>query len=481
MIVYKLPYILFRKYPNFGYLTDNRNFGYDTATKSSLKVGDMLLSSIGSVFYSTLSEDPRTIDEIVEQLCVFFSNTPASVIRKDCIAFFTKLHTEGFVYCGETVDVPYLKSCYFSYDKVQPHENGYTKREASQAIYEKTFGDTPRLTRVHLDISSRCNERCVHCYIPDYKKCSIMRVGVFDRILSQCREMNVLNITISGGEPMLNPHLGQFLLKCRDANFSVNLLSNLTLLTNELLDIIAANPLVSVQTSLYAMDENVHDTITQKHGSFRKTIRSLNKLHDRNIPLQINCPVMKHNLKSYKDVMTYAKSKNIEADFDCSLYGSYDLSKSNISCRLNSNDINDVISFELSSKENHERVLRQAQDKKVGANDPICQICKNSLCFSNNGDVYPCEGWQSLKLGNIMDQSLDEIWIKSAMTNKLRELTYENFPRCNSCADKSYCNTCLILNANEDARGDYKNINTFQCEVAKIKHRQCLLRSGLKR
>lgn len=66
MIVYKLPYILFRKYPNFGYLTDNRNFGYDTATKSSLKVGDMLLSSIGSVFYSTLSEDPRTIDEIVE-------------------------------------------------------------------------------------------------------------------------------------------------------------------------------------------------------------------------------------------------------------------------------------------------------------------------------------------------------------------------------------------------------------------------------
>lgn len=190
---------------------------------------------------------------------------------------------------------------------------------------------------------------------------------------------------------------------------------------------------------------------------------------------------MKHNLKSYKDVMTYAKSKNIEADFDCSLYGSYDLSKSNLSCRLNSNDINDVISFELSSEEKHERVLKQAQDKKVNADDPICQICKNSLCFSNNGDVYPCEGWQSLKLGNIMDQSLDEIWIKSAMTNKLRELTYEDFPRCNSCADKRYCNTCLILNANEDAEGDYKNINTFQCEVAHIKHHQCLLRSGLKR
>ena len=50
---------MYRAYPNFGYLTDNRNFGYDTASMSRLKVGDLLLSKTGSVFYSQLSDTPN--------------------------------------------------------------------------------------------------------------------------------------------------------------------------------------------------------------------------------------------------------------------------------------------------------------------------------------------------------------------------------------------------------------------------------------
>ena len=97
-----------------------------------------------------------------------------------------------------------------------------------------------------------------------------MSEKVFDRILSQCRSMNVLNITISGGEPLLNPNLKRFLLECSRYNFSVNLLSNLTLLSEELIDLIASNPLISIQTSLYSMDESVHDSITRKKGSFKQ-------------------------------------------------------------------------------------------------------------------------------------------------------------------------------------------------------------------
>ena len=47
MIVQKLPYILFRSYSSYGYLTDNRNFGYDTASHSCKKVGELILSNTG--------------------------------------------------------------------------------------------------------------------------------------------------------------------------------------------------------------------------------------------------------------------------------------------------------------------------------------------------------------------------------------------------------------------------------------------------
>ena len=119
-----------------------------------------------------------------------------------------------------------------------------------------------------------------------------------------------------------------------------------------------------------------------------------------------------------------------------------------------------------------DKIKEKVEIKKVGAEDPICPVCKNSLCISNTGDVYPCEGWQSLIIGNLKEQSLSELWENSVIINRLRSLEFKDFPKCNSCPDKKYCNTCLVMNANEDVNGNYMNVNTFQCEAARVKHRQ---------
>lgn len=469
MVIHRLPYILYRDYQNYGYLTDNRNFGYDTASKSCLKTGEILLSKTGSIFYSSLSDGPQDIDSVITNLCCIFPNAPASVIREDAMAFFMDLFTRGFVFCGEDADSSVHMSRYFSYQNKQPYELSISENQTDLTDYDIVFGEKPRLIRVHLDISSRCNENCVHCYIPANKKTRTMSEDMFDDILRQCREMNVLNLTISGGEPMLNPLLNSFLLKCRASNFSVNLLSNLTLLSDDLLETISRNPLISVQTSLYAMDATIHDSITNKPGSYLKTIASIERLHTRDIPLQINCPIMKQNVYNYKDVLQFASSLNIEADTDYSLYGSYDFSQHNLSCRLSVDEIVQVI------KDKGITQLIPRDSKKRYSNDPICPVCKSSLCISNIGEVYPCEGWQSLILGNLKEQSLKEIWEDGSVTNRLRNLTLKDFPKCDSCQDKDYCNTCLILNVNEDVNGNYENVNEFQCKVAQLKRRNTSL------
>ena len=107
--------------------------------------------------------------------------------------------------------------------------------------------------------------------------------------------------------------------------------------------------------------------------------------------------------------------------------------------------------------------------KRKNSKTPICPVCKTSLCISNSGNIYPCEGWQSLSLGNIKNQSLRKIWEESPMVQYLRELTYGHFLKCNSCQDKKYCTPCLIMNANEDSSGNLSNINPLICEIARIK------------
>lgn len=60
--------IIFRNYEAFGYITDNRNFGYKQVNSNDNNIGDKILSESGAVFFSVLEMEPQTIDELTKKL-----------------------------------------------------------------------------------------------------------------------------------------------------------------------------------------------------------------------------------------------------------------------------------------------------------------------------------------------------------------------------------------------------------------------------
>ena len=75
-----------------------------------------------------------------------------------------------------------------------------------------------------------------------------------------------------------------------------------------------------------------------------------------------------------------------------------------------------------------------------------------------------------MSLGNVNDTSLSCLWAESEEIKELRGLTIEeDFPQCAACESKDYCSICLIRNANQSHSGDYKSINPYFCEIARIK------------
>lgn len=464
MKYYKLPYIIYRDYPEFGYLTDNRNLGYDTAAQSSVKVGDRVLSKTGSVFYSALTEKPQTVEDLAKKLLSLFVGVSADELAVDAEAFFQELAKDGFVGCGEAA--PVFTRCFSYADKrpnVLPEESSVSIKD--EGFYEK-WGAQYHLTRVHFEVSGRCNEHCVHCYFPDSFDRNIMPRELFCSALEQCKACNVLNITISGGEPMLNPNLLFFIGECRKNNFSVNLLSNLTLLSEEMLQVFSDTPLFGVQTSLYSMNAAVHDSITRVKGSFEKTKKAIETLHEHNIPMQINCPVVKQNRDTYQDVLDWASTLNIEASSDYMVFGCFDGSEKNLACRLTLPEIESLIRTHKREGEKEAKDFNQGYGNN---NYTICPVCMGSLCLSHLGDVYPCEGWQSYKLGNIGETSIMRIWEESKEIQALRALTYDDFPKCQFCEDKGHCSICLLRNANESRTGDFKELNPYFCKIARMK------------
>lgn len=467
MYVSKYPHIIFREYPDYGYLTDNRNFGYDTQSKSMIKVGDRVISKTGCVFYYVLSETPQDITVIVSRLMSIFTNAPYDEIYNDACEFYSELAQGGFIsYSDEYVE--WSRDSYFSYANNALVE--LPKVETDDFAYDDVFGEIQQLTRVQVDVSGYCNEKCVHCYIPQSCKRGLMSIDLFTRILEQCRDNNVLNITISGGEPMINPNLIDFLKLCCQNNFSVNLLTNLTLLSDEILQVLVANPLISVQTSLYSMNEDTHDSITGLQGSFKKTIQAIRLLHRHNIPIQINCPIMKQNKDDYSDVITWAQSMNIEADSDYMLFGCYDCSKKNLKCRLSLSEVEAVVTSQCESGAYVDKLFTEASNKQLDENQPICSVCSASICISNQGNVYPCEGWQGYSVGSILESSLLDIWRSSERVLMLRKLKLGDFPQCVSCDYLRYCSPCLYRNANENS-GDFHKVSPYFCKVAELQKR----------
>jgi len=447
---------------------------------------DRVTDASGSVFLAALSREPQTIDELAAKIAVSFTGVDIETIKQDALQFYQTLEKDGFIISGETPEELNKKDTKFSYKDFKTETNKkdpttLTKPAdiTSQDYLEEYFKDHPHLVSMQIEITSRCNERCVHCYIPHQNKLHDMEESLFYKVLDQCREMGVLDLTLSGGEPMCHPHFADFLRKLKEYDFTVAILSNLTLLNDEIIAVMKGQHSFDVQTSLYSMNPEIHDSITQMPGSFIKTRDAILRLIDNDIPLHINCPTMKQNKNCYTDVLEWAHEHKIKTSTDYIMMARCDHTDSNLDNRLSIEDVENVINNIITHDKNYQMEVSkpdfEERDQRDRSNDRICGVCIAKICMVENGNVHPCPGWYNYVCGNVNDTPLKDIWENSPKVKYLRSLRRKDIPKCLECPDRGFCAMCMARNANEnqemsavDTLGDPLKINEHFCKVAAL-------------
>ena len=456
-----------------------RRYGETGYVTNQLTKHDRSYNETGADFLQKISRLPKDLDQIVNELLPLYQDISFQELRKDLKEFVEDLEISGFLITGDTNDEINTKEPTFSYKMANPKTSLYDftapdkkdlLTESSEFFFDK-FRKNPTLFSLQLEVTSRCNERCIHCYIPNIKKDKgkDMELPLILRVLDEAKEMGTLQVTLSGGELFIHKDIASILRHARKNDFAISILSNLTLLTNDHISLLKEiNPSL-VQVSLYSMKAEEHDAITLVKGSFIKTVNAIERLVSVDIPIQISCPVMKINRKSYKDVLVYASKLRTKAYTDFIMMAQSDFDTKNLTQRINLIEtkelLKDMLQFDQDYLGSTLQQEPKSRDMEKFKQMPLCGVGVDSICLTANGDYYPCAGWQGMLVGNAYKHSLKDIWENSEELKKLRTITNGSFPECVVCDARDYCAMCLVRNYNENS-GDMFKITKHFCDVA---------------
>ena len=445
---------------------------------------DRSYNETGADFLREINRNPQNVNDIINRLSELYGDSVCrEELHTDFMEFIRELDKSLFLVCGNTIEELNEKDIDFSYSLGNPKTfvDDYTQiteqhvGEDTQNYMLEATQRKPRLNAIQFELTSRCNERCIHCYIPNGKKNvgKDMPVEKVFSLIDEFAEMGGLHITLSGGEVFVHKDIIPIIEYCREKDMMISILSNLIALRDEQIPFIKNANISLLQTSLYSMDPDVHDMITTVKGSQVKTKVAIEKLVAADIPVQISCPVMKANYKGYTDVLQYAQSLRCKAQTDFIMMAQSDFDTSNLANRISLEEtevlLRNIIKWDIDYKEHTLKQKSVAEEIEYDieryARQPLCGAGINDCCVTENGDVYPCSGWQAMVCGNVYRQSLREIWESSPQFAKIRAVTQGDFPDCLKCEARNYCAMCLVRNYNE-SNGDMFHINKHFCEVA---------------
>lgn len=169
-----------------------------------------------------------------------------------------------------------------------------------------------------LELTRRCNLRCIHCYLGDQAEQHRLRdrelgTEAVKAALSEWAEAGCLYLTITGGEPLLRPDFSEIYRHARELGLVVMVFSNGTLVTDGIVALFRELPPRKVEISLYGATAETHDAITRVPGSHARAWTGIHRLQSGGIRVALKTILMtanRHELEAME-----RQAAEIGADF----------------------------------------------------------------------------------------------------------------------------------------------------------------------
>lgn len=400
----------------------------------------------------------RCLSEVVADVAADFG-MKAEEIADDFREFAISLAADGFVEMSDGGEIPSK----IIFDEKASSIGNFDAEGKSHDDSWTPLGDFFKgyniPVELHIDLSAACTERCVHCYLPDYPV-KHLPFNLVDKALREFRAMQGLSVHLTGGECMLHPDFDRVCSLCRELNLNFVILSNLTVCDEKRIKFLSEVQPQFINVSLYSMDEQEHDAITQLPGSWRRTIEAILGCEKAGIPIRLATPLLKENKNAFPALARFAGEHRIHLIPSIDIVPQSDHDCANMEHACTSMELREVL------KANKDLFNRGWDDPLRAEEKPdskVCDIGVSRLYLNSSGNYYPCDSMHGYILGNVATDTLESVW-NGERFGFLKHLANRDFPKCLACANRPFCKVCPAFNFN--ATGDLFKTIPAKCAVA---------------
>ena len=162
------------------------------------------------------------------------------------------------------------------------------------------------------EITCRCNLKCVMCYTdcfntPEHIAKELSGEEII-RIMNELKTEGVMELTLTGGEPMSHPDFKKIYLHAIQNGFLVTVFTNGTLIDRGWIDFFNQYPPTMFEISYHGAMESTFDGITQIKGSFGRVRKSIQLILEHALPLTLKATGMNINQSEILEIKKFAKS-----------------------------------------------------------------------------------------------------------------------------------------------------------------------------
>jgi len=292
------------------------------------------------------------------------------------------------------------------------------------------------------ELTYQCPLHCPYCSnpvdigAPKYRR--ELPAEDWIRTFAEARALGVLQLALTGGEPMLRRDLVELCEAARGAGLYSSLITAGTLFTRERAEALKSAGLDHVQISIQSPDAQDNDRIAGNR-SFAKKIAAARLVKELDFPLTINCVLHRQNLDRIEELLELSLSLGAQR-LELANTQYYGWAVPNQDALLPSWE---------QLQRGEEAVVRFRQ--RVGAQVDVLWVLpdfyedlpkpcmggwgRTAVVVAPNGDVLPCQAAATipgLEFANVREHPLEWIWNRSDAFTRFRGTNWMQEP-CRSC------------------------------------------------